>query len=110
MTESNKNHWEQKVVNIGTIKENQKVLVVFKTKEDISDVVLEFSPRCGSCTIIEKYEDNKLEVKYKASTIPYHLGISNQPINKFIDVYYKDGSVDTLEIKGEILNKFNLTD
>lgn len=103
-----KNCWEQKSINIGTIREKQKVSVVFRTTKDISDLVLQFVPRCGSCTTIEKYKDNKLELIYKASTIPYHLGISNQPINKFVDVYYKDGSVDTLEIKGEILNQFNI--
>lgn len=100
-----KKFWKETVKNIGHIQEGQKVQVIFETVKDISDIVEEFYPRCGSCTSVEKYENNKLYLSYKANAIPYHLEFQNQPVRKFIDVYYKDGSIDTLEIIGVIKNK-----
>lgn len=79
-------------IDLGKVKENEKVHVVFTGKEGMKNVKY-IHPSCG-CTKVE-FKDGSLHAHYNTGTIPYHLG-NEQFVSKTIYVEYDDNNGETL--------------
>lgn len=90
--------WKSTHINLGTLKENKSYSFEFESNEKLN--IVSAKPGCGNCTFLNGYKDNKLAVTFKSSTIPYHLGKTEQPINKTITITYQDGTTETLSFSG----------
>lgn len=92
--------WKDTHINLGTLKENKSYSFEFESIEKLD--IASTKPGCGNCTSLQGYRDNKLKVTYKSNGIPYHLGKSEQPVNKTITITYQDGTTEVLSFSGII--------
>ena len=91
-------HFKEQVIDFGTMKKNSSKTFVFNTLPTIPQVI-HIEVACG-CTKVKYSEvDKTLTVVYKAGEIPNQV-VGNQSVNKLIDIFYKDGTSETLLIKG----------
>lgn len=93
--------WESKKINLGVIKEYQKIKIHFKTLEDIKDNINYIRPCCGSCTTVQSVDSTGITVLFDVGEIPIHLN-NIWDIEKCVVVVYKDSSTDTLTFKGKV--------
>jgi hypothetical protein len=92
--------WGNKSINLGTIKENVKKIIIFEALNELNNIH-SMSSSCGCST--PKQDGNKIVVSYTPGTIPFHL-ISQGFYNttKTITITYKDGTTDILSFKAKI--------
>lgn len=89
--------WKNKNLNIGILRENEKISFTYFSKEPVE--IERISPGCGGCTNITGYDNNKIDVEFKADEIPIHFlqqNLFQQNVRKNITVYYKNGESETL--------------
>lgn len=94
--------WEQKFLNLGTLRLGKKHLVEFKALEDIDYSSIKAS--CGCTKPTYDGRERKLFVKFKPQPMPVHLRRAGRyTTTKFITVSYKDGTEDVLAFKATII-------
>lgn len=93
------NNWQSLTYDFGKIRKNTSKTITFQANPVIPEIA-DFSTPCG-CTKI-KWDGGKriLTIQYNAGEVPKHLGNRNQEITKYVHITYKDGTTDTLTIKG----------
>jgi len=92
-------NWETTTYNFGTIKKNTTRIITFKANPGLPEIESLSAP-CGCTKVKYDSQSRLLTVQYNAGEIPRHLGRSNQAITKYVHVTYKDGTSETLTIKG----------
>lgn len=94
-------NWNKKVVNLGTINEDTTYTIVFEALKDLNILSIESS--CGCTTPIYNKNTKKLTLKYTSGSIPYHLKeVNEQHTEKFVTIYYTDGTHEILSFKAII--------
>ena len=91
-------YFKESVKNIGSIRRGKIVKVNFEALPTIP-VITNLISSCGCAKVVYNPMTRILEVTYKAGEIPKHI-TSNQNINASISVYYSNGDMEVLNIKG----------
>ena len=90
--------FKESVKNIGSIRRGKIVKVIFEALITIP-VITNLISSCGCAKVVYNPMTRILEVTYKAGEIPKHI-TGNQNINASISVYYSNGDMEVLNIKG----------
>ena len=91
-------YFKESVKNIGSIRRGKVVKVNFEALITIP-VITNLISSCGCAKVVYNPVTRILEVTYKAGEIPKHI-TGNQNINASISVYYSNGEMEVLNIKG----------
>ena len=91
-------YFKESVKNIGSIRRGKIVKVNFEALITIP-VITNLISSCGCAKVVYNPMTRILEVTYKAGEIPKHI-TGNQNINASISVYYSNGDMGVLNIKG----------
>ena len=91
-------YFKESVKNIGSIRRGKIVKVNFEALITIP-VIVDLISSCGCAKVVYNPMTRILEVTYKAGEIPKHI-TGNQNINASISVYYSNGDMEVLNIKG----------
>ena len=91
-------YFKESVKNIGSIRRGKIVKVNFEALPTIP-VIIDLISSCGCAKVVYNPMTRILEVTYKAGEIPKHI-TGNQNINASISVYYSNGEMEVLNIKG----------
>ena len=91
-------YFKESVKNIGSIRRGKIVKVNFEALPTIP-VIIDLISSCGCAKVVYNPMTRILEVTYKAGEIPKHI-TGNQNINASISVYYSNGDMEVLNIKG----------
>ena len=91
-------YFKESVKNIGSIRRGKIVIVNFEALITIP-VITNLISSCGCAKVVYNPMTRILEVTYKAGEIPKHI-TGNQNINASISVYYSNGDMEVLNIKG----------
>ena len=91
-------YFKENVKNIGSIRRGKIVKVNFEALITIP-VITNLISSCGCAKVVYNPMTRILEVTYKAGEIPKHI-TGNQNINASISVYYSNGDMEVLNIKG----------
>ena len=91
-------YFKESVKNIGSIRRGKIVKVNFEALITIP-VITNLISSCGCAKVVYNPMTRILEVTYKAGEIPKHI-TGNQNINASISVYYSNGDMEVLNIKG----------
>ena len=91
-------YFKESVKNIGSIRRGKIVKVNFEAVITIP-VIVNLISSCGCAKVVYNPMTRILEVTYKAGEIPKHI-TGNQNINASISVYYSNGEMEVLNIKG----------
>ena len=91
-------YFKESVKNIGSIRRGKIVKVNFEVLITIP-VITNLISSCGCAKVVYNPMTRILEVTYKAGEIPKHI-TGNQNINASISVYYSNGDMEVLNIKG----------
>ena len=91
-------YFKESVKNIGSIRRGKIVKVNFEALITIP-VITNLISSCGCAKVVYNPMTRILEVIYKAGEIPKHI-TGNQNINASISVYYSNGDMEVLNIKG----------
>ena len=91
-------YFKESVKNIGSIRRGKIVKVNFEALITIP-VITNLISSCGCAKVVYNPMTRILNVTYKAGEIPKHI-IGNQNINASISVYYSNGDMEVLNIKG----------
>lgn len=91
-------YFKESVKNIGSIRRGKIVKVNFEAVITIP-VITNLISSCGCAKVVYNPMTRILEVTYKAGEIPKHI-TGNQNINASISVYYSNGEMEVLNIKG----------
>ena len=91
-------YFKENVKNIGSIRRGKIVKVNFEALITIP-VIVNLISSCGCAKVVYNPITRILEVTYKAGEIPKHI-TGNQNINASISVYYSNGDMEVLNIKG----------
>ena len=91
-------YFKESVKNIGSIRRGKIVKVNFEALITIP-VITNLISSCECAKVVYNPMTRILEVTYKAGEIPKHI-TGNQNINASISVYYSNGDMEVLNIKG----------
>ena len=91
-------YFKESVKNIGSIRRGKVVKVNFEALITIP-VITNLISSCGCAKVVYNPVTRILEVTYKAGEIPKHI-TGNQNINASVSVYYSNGEMEVLNIKG----------
>ena len=91
-------YFKESVKIIGSIRRGKIVKVNFEALITIP-VITDLISSCGCAKVVYNPMTRILEVTYKAGEIPKHI-TGNQNINASISVYYSNGDMEVLNIKG----------
>lgn len=91
-------YFKESVKNIGSIRRGKIVKVNFEALITIP-VITNLISSCGCAKVVYNPMTRILNVTYKAGEIPKHI-TGNQNINASISVYYSNGDMEVLNIKG----------
>ena len=91
-------YFKESIKNIGSIRRGKIVKVNFEALITIP-VITDLISSCGCAKVVYNPMTRILEVTYKAGEIPKHI-TGNQNINASISVYYSNGDMEVLNIKG----------
>ena len=91
-------YFKESVKNIGSIRRGKIVKVNFEALITIP-VITNLISSCGCAKVVYNPMTRILNVTYKAGEIPKHI-TGNQNINASISVYYSNGEMEVLNIKG----------
>ena len=91
-------YFKESVKNIGSIRRGKVVKVNFEALITIP-VITNLISSCGCAKVVYNPMTRILEVTYKTGEIPKHI-TGNQNINASISVYYSNGEMEVLNIKG----------
>ena len=90
--------FKESIKNIGSIRRGKIVKVNFEALITVP-VITNLISSCGCAKVVYNPMTRILEVTYKAGEIPKHI-TGNQNINASISVYYSNGDMEVLNIKG----------
>ena len=91
-------YFKESLKNIGSIRKGKVIKVRFEALPTIP-VITNLISSCGCAKVVYNPMTRILEVTYKAGEIPKHI-TGNQNINASISVYYSNGEMEVLNIKG----------
>lgn len=91
-------YFKESVKNIGSIRKGKVIKVQFEALITVP-VITNLISSCGCAKVVYNFRTRILEVTYKAGEIPKHI-TGNQNINASISVYYNNGDMEVLNIKG----------
>ena len=91
-------YFKESVKNIGSIRKGKVMKLQFEALPTIP-VITNLISSCGCAKVVYNPMTRILEVIYKAGEIPKHI-TGNQNINASISVYYSNGEMEVLNIKG----------
>ena len=91
-------YFKESVKNIGSIRRGKIVKVNFEALITIP-VIVDLISSCGCAKVVYNPMTRILTVTYKAGEIPKHI-TGNQNINASISIYYSNGEMEVLNIKG----------
>ena len=91
-------YFKESVKNIGSIRRGKIVKVNFEALITVP-VITNLISSCGCAKVVYNPMTRILNVTYKAGEIPKHI-TGNQNINASISVYYSNGDMEVLNIKG----------
>ena len=91
-------YFKESVKNIGSIRKGKVVKLQFEALPTIP-VITNLISSCGCAKVVYNPMTRILEVTYKAGEIPKHI-TGNQNTNASISVYYSNGDMEVLSIKG----------
>ena len=91
-------YFKEGIKNIGSIRRGKIVKVNFEALITIP-VITNLISSCGCAKVVYNPMTRILNVTYKAGEIPKHI-TGNQNINASISVYYSNGDMEVLNIKG----------
>ena len=91
-------YFKESIKNIGSIRRGKIVKVNFEALPTVP-VITNLISSCGCAKVVYNPMTRILEVTYKAGEIPKHI-TGNQNINASISVYYSNGDMEVLNIKG----------
>ena len=91
-------YFKESIKNIGSIRRGKIVKVNFEALITIP-VIVNLISSCGCAKVVYNPMTRILEVTYKTGEIPKHV-TGNQNINASISVYYSNGDMEVLNIKG----------
>ena len=91
-------YFKESVKNIGSIRKGKVIKLQFEALPTIP-VIINLISSCGCAKVVYNPMTRILEVTYKAGEIPKHI-TGNQNINASISVYYSNGEMEVLNIKG----------
>ena len=91
-------YFKESVKNIGSIRKGKIIKLQFEALPTIP-VITNLISSCGCAKVVHNPITRILEVTYKAGEIPKHI-TGNQNINASISVYYNNGEMEVLNIKG----------
>lgn len=91
-------YFKESVKNIGSIRRGKVIKLQFEALITIP-VITNLISSCGCAKETYNPMTRILEVTYKAGEIPKHI-TGNQNINTSISVYYNNGEMEVLNIKG----------
>ena len=91
-------YFKESVKNIGSIRRGKIVKVNFESLITVP-VITNLISSCGCAKVVYNPMTRILNVTYKAGEIPKHI-TGNQNINASISVYYSNGDMEVLNIKG----------
>ena len=90
--------FKESVKNIGSIRKGKVMKLQFEALPTIP-VITNLISSCGCAKVVYNPMTRILNVTYKAGEIPKHI-TGNQNINASISVYYSNGDMEVLNIKG----------
>ena len=91
-------YFKESVKDIGNVRKGKVLKVQFEALITIP-VITNLLSSCGCAKVVYNPMTRVLEVTYKAGEIPKHI-TGNQNINASISVYYGNGDMEVLNIKG----------
>ena len=91
-------YFKKSVKNIGSIRRGKIVKVNFEALITVP-VIKNLISSCGCAKVVYDPMARILNVTYKVGEIPKHI-TGNQNINASISVYYSNGDMEVLNIKG----------
>ena len=91
-------YFKESVKNIGSIRRGKIVKVNFEALPTIP-VITNLISSCGCAKVVYNPVTRILNVTYKTGEIPKHI-TGNQNINASISIYYSNGDMEVLNIKG----------
>ena len=91
-------YFKESLKNIGSIRRGKVMKLQFEALPTIP-VITNLISSCGCAKVVYNPMTRILEVTYKAGEIPKHI-TGNQNINASISVYYSNGEMEVLNIKG----------
>ena len=91
-------YFKESVKNIGSIRKGKIIKLQFEALPTIP-VITNLISSCGCAKVVYDPMTRILNVTYKAGEIPKHI-TGNQNINASISVYYSNGDMEVLNIKG----------
>ena len=91
-------YFKESVKNIGSIRKGKIIKLQFEALITVP-VITNLISSCGCAKVVYNPMTRILEVTYKAGEIPKHI-TGNQNINASISVYYNNGEMEVLNIKG----------
>ncbi len=91
-------YFKESVKNIGSIRKGKVMKLQFEALPTIQ-VIANLISSCGCAKVVYDPMTRILNVTYKAGEIPKHI-TGNQNINASISVYYSNGDMEVLNIKG----------
>lgn len=91
-------YFKESVKNIGSIRKGKVIKLQFEALPTIP-VITNLISSCGCAKVVYNPMTRILEVTYKTGEIPKHI-TGNQNINANISVYYSNGEMEVLNIKG----------
>ena len=91
-------YFKESVKNIGSIRKGKVLKIQFEALLTIP-VITNLISSCGCAKVVYNPVTRILNVTYKAGEIPKHI-TGNQNINASISIYYSNGDMEVLNIKG----------
>ena len=91
-------YFKESVKNIGSIRKGKVLKIQFEALITVP-VIKNLISSCGCAKVVYNPMTRILEVTYKTGEIPKHI-TGNQNINASISVYYSNGDMEVLNIKG----------
>ena len=91
-------YFKESVKNIGSIRKGKVLKIQFEALLTIP-VITNLISSCGCAKVVYNPVTRILNVTYKAGEIPKHI-TGNQNINASVSVYYSNGDMEVLNIKG----------
>ena len=91
-------YFKESVKNIGSIRKGKVMKLQFEALITVP-VITNLISSCGCAKVVYNPMTRILEVTYKAGEIPKHI-TGNLNINASISVYYSNGEMEVLNIKG----------
>ncbi len=94
-------NWDNKFIDLGTVKVGRLIKVIFNAVDDIH--IESMSSSCGCSTPKYDKDNKKLIVNFIPDKVPVHLKLKGfYETTKSITLHYTNGEMETLSFKAKI--------